>query len=191
MDQKFSLPLYDIAISDRRLSNLQYLIDSLSGIDQPILRGARRETYRIPQGLLDFMYAEVHCNGLIELGFLSAAELYKQSLLDPDMILGLFAHLLKWVEKVRDNTVSSKSEYLIDLECRVRDMTIRLGYNRRTINVRDAQINLTDTSFPTYTFDVDSDVVQLMNQFRRDLFNWVGWDMGDQDVSVSFKNLRN
>ena len=190
IDSRFSLPIFEIKQADRLLAEHQYLIEILSGSVRPILRGARQDTFRIVTGLLDFAFGEVHCNGLIELGFLSVAELFENHRLNPEIIIGLFAHLLKWVEKVRDNTTSTRSEYLIDVEFRVRETTVCLGYDRGHMHVRNEEIQLTDTSFPPYPFGIGSEIELLLNQFRRDLFHWVGWDVGDHDVQFSFKKLR-
>ena len=190
IDQRFSLPLFEIKQADQLLSEHRYLSECLSGSDRPILRGARQEMYRICTPLLDFAFGEIHCTGLIELGFLSAGTLFEESRLDHDIIIGLFAHLLKWVEKVRENTISTSSEYLIEVDIRVRASTVNLGYNRRHINRRDTEIHLTDTTFPCYPFGIDADIDLLLNRFRRDLFHSVGLDVGDQDGSFTFKKLR-
>ena len=190
IDQRFSLPIFEIKQDDRRLSEHEYLSECLSGGDRPILRGARRDTYRLVKPLLDFAYSEIYCSGLVELGYLSAGEYFQTIRLDPEIVIGFFAHLLKWVEKVRDNAISPRTEYLINLEFRVRDAPVRLGYNRGYINTMDTEVHLSDTSFPPYPFYLDSDIELMLNQFRRDLFNWVGWDTGDGEVSYSFNELR-
>lgn len=116
-------------------------------------------------------------------------QFFSRSNFDPDWVIGLFAHLLKWIEKFRNNTTWIGAEHAIEVEFRVRNVCINLDWNDWYSERRDKDFILSDVVFPTYTFGVNNDIDRLLNLFRRDLFNSVGRDVHEEDVCFTFKKL--
>ena len=67
---------------------------------RPILRGARVQTRDDEHEIHRSGYAEVHEDGLLEIGFLSSVVecISSEIILDPDWAVGVFANLLEWIQ---------------------------------------------------------------------------------------------
>ena len=180
LDSKYTLPPSPFEKGDPR----NYLLNDLLGSYRPILHGAREDTINSNRPTHYFTYGEVHCDGLIELGFLSINEQFTtvSANMQPNWIVGVFVHLLTWVVKFRKHTFTVGSEYAIEAEIHTRSTLIRLGSNKLIQEQREQDharqfsldTKLQNIVFPTYSFGENVNTEDLTKLFERDLLNWRG-----------------
>ena len=77
-------------------------------------------------------YRELHCNGLIELSFVSVRENLRGEPrpFQPNMPIAMFANLLVWTDRDRGQANSPTVEYILDVEICVKGgpVSVQKGY---------------------------------------------------------------
>ncbi|MDE0031788.1 MAG: ATP-binding protein [Deltaproteobacteria bacterium] len=156
---------------------------------QPRLRAARAElqydTKRYRDG-----YRELHCDGLIELGFVSVREAYdKEVPLPADLPVEAFANLLVWADCVRRQAQAPTAEYALDVEIiSTSDRTISVGTH---VSPQPWRLDLESTRFPSYSLADSEEIPRLVNLFWRDFWNAVGQDIGAEAGTLSMTDWPN
>lgn len=152
----------------------------------PRLRAARSEDLAGASSARTVInYRELHCNGLIELGFLSVhAENHNQGSqegwhLNFEVPAIAFAHLIAWAQHVREEAGAPTAEYVIDVEIEIRD-SCKLVY----LNAYDhpellGSLDTSSTPFPRYSLADQAEVPSLLNGFEHDFLSTFGVDRTD------------
>ena len=153
---------------------------------RPILRGARGESDRSPYKQSSLYYQELHCDGLIELGFAACKE---SSILDPDLPLVMFANIAVWVNHIRSRSSAPMAEYGLEVEIRVMGESVRIGKRNDHVVRAVAPAASTDelrtrmdilvpdglnAKFPIYSLDGEETPAKLLARFKQDFWNWLG-----------------
>ncbi len=190
--QDFCMPSVEIQFEGTGRDTQYLMALFLDSRDRAVVRGARRERVKFPPSSSDpdmdvIIYSEVRCDGLIEIGYICASQLFRDSNVDPDWLLGLFAHLLGWVEKLREHSSGVGVEYAIEVETRcVGDQIVYIGsrsphsqyYQTLFRNEGRSDDRLKTLTFPRprYSFMTNEVVKDLLILFQRDFLNSVGRD---------------
>ena len=192
-----------------KLKGIPFLMPDTWPQWRPLLRGARAEQ-TVPADIARHLsphyiaYQEIHCDGLLELGFLSVAELPSDTTVSWDykvvppplwdgMFLVMLAELACWARHVSVNTGTPSAEYRIDIGFRIAGKyghipgmgNVRLGSSRSqertTAAIPAYDPKGQEFSFPEYHVSVGGQetVESLLRQFDQDLWNWVGVDISD------------
>ena len=91
---------------------------------RPLLRGAMTDAYQpYSQTLMNIGYREIHCDGLMEIGFGACGELP----LPPDYPLVMMANLVQWVNQTAKHATVPMVEYAVDVEVRAVGESPRTG----------------------------------------------------------------
>ena len=159
---------------------------------RPILRGARADLHpdRYTHKPVYIGYQEVHCDGLIELGFASCQPYFPW-----DLPLVLFANLLVRGNQIRSTLATPMAEYGLEVEIYQRGNSIRMGVSPNdptrhylsSLNERTEQLNsqypeISNMKFPRYSLESEdaSPAAKLLAIFWQDFQHWLGrYDAGD------------
>ena len=154
---------------------------------KPILRGTRYNTDPRPDGNYTFSYHELHCDGMLELGYASCNQFQtlnpeeKQAFyLDPDWPLVLFANAVNWADHIRKRSSAPMAEYGLQVE---------IYYSgEKTVSVKKPEqvllpVRLTSIKFPNYSLDKENTPVSLLQTFYRDFWNGLGKD-GEAEFKI-------
>ena len=158
---------------------------------QPRLRAARAELDSDPAGnALGNGYRELHCDGLIELGYVSVrnypgGEKLRPAPLPPDLPVDMFANLAIWADHIRRQVLAPTAEYALEVEM------IAIGgpvvvpshnpYNPPTFQPGS-------TTFPQYSLGDPDEIPDLLISFYRDFWNFLRKDVGAEDGMFSIQD---
>ena len=160
---------------------------------RPILRGARAEidniySAEIPH--LQIAYRELHCDGLIEMGFLSVGSSFREWPFPPDWPIVIFANLAVWADYVRKQADSPVAEYVLEVEiCTLGNTAIHIGRDGSRSRAMFSGIRhlenlfpkLFDLKFPRYPLGDSDEIPKLLAWFYRDFWNSLGKDVGSEE----------
>ena len=143
----------------------------------PMLRAAREESDWGHGNTNRFYnsYRELHCDGLIEIGFVSgfhAPDCGDKLCLPPSLPIVIFANLVVWADRIRNQALASTSEYAIEGEIRAIGTPVGVVDDYRLINTPYATIlrpNLIE--FPRYSLGNSDEISELLALFYRDFWN--------------------
>ncbi len=152
---------------------------------RPILRGVRADIHPPANAYPYIGYQELHCDGLIELGFSAGNQV---SSLDPDLPLVMFANTVVWANHIRSQSSAPMVEYGLEVEIRATGNSVRVGkYNnhleamiRRAAAQRDYREvdnlapKISNVKFPRYSLDGEETPAKLLSIFNQDFWNWLG-----------------
>lgn len=148
---------------------------------RPLLRGARAGRDSSDPGYHPsyFGYQEIHCDGLVELGFVSIAD-EKTYSLSPDWPVVMLANLAAWADHARKQAGASTVEYALEVE--IRNLG-EAGFVERSTSVWNRPPpRLPNTKFPTYPLNDPDRIDELLAWFHRDFWN----SMGREGSTVHF-----
>ncbi len=164
---------------------------------RPILRGARADIQLSGNEHAHIGYQELHCDGLLELGFAACSQV---SLLGPDLPLVLFANTLAWANHIRSQSTAPMAEFGLDVEICAVGKPGRVGYpNNRNLEAmitmaeahRDYREvdklapKISNIKFPRYALDVEEIPSRLLSIFNQDFWNWLGKDFEGEEFFIS------
>ncbi len=154
----------------------------------PLLRGARAQSdtpFETPTGKyrpLSFNYLELYSDGLIELGFVSTADI-EGYLLDPDWPIVMFANLAVWADHIRKQAGAPTVEYALEVEI------YNLGNKGRVGTSRYGQANsiseVPNAKFPRYPLNNPDGIAKLLTLFHRDFWHSMRWHHRAVDFTLS------
>ena len=175
----------------RPLAGLQS-IDMFPNYWQPRLRAARAEREVTLYNNLPYnSYQELHCDGLIELGFVSGrGEKPHPFPLLPGLPIDMFANLVVWADCIRKQALAPTAEYALEVEM------IAIG---GSVEVRNAdslhlisrfpppKFQPGSTIFPKYSLGDPDEIPDLLKSFHRDFWNSLGKDVGVEQGTFSIR----
>ena len=177
--------------------NLESPLDFSPLYWRPILRGARGEIdpgpVRVNQPHVG--YGELHCDGLIELGFLSAGSHFRTFCFPPDWPTVMFANLAVWADHIRKQALAPTTEYALEVEIRTLGAQILVGHNNifsqarfaGASGLRETYPRLSNLMFPRYLLNSPDEISKLLALFERDFWNSLGKDVGTEEGTFSIE----
>ena len=164
---------------------------------RPILRGARAEIYPDHQDPSYIGYRELHCDGLVELGFISLSSLLRKSCFSPDWPVVMFANLTVWADHVRKQASAPTMEYALEVEICHLGGIVLVGYNdvhsqamfSGISGLRDNYSPLSNIMFPRYPLNNPDDISRLLALFCRDFWNSLGKDIEIAENTLTIRRI--
>lgn len=91
---------------------------------RPMLRGTRADDHRLrAAGVIRNYYYEIHCDGLVEIGFTSTrrsirpdSDQVSEFVLPVDLPIVEFSNLIAWANKIRIHALAPSTEYVVNVE---------------------------------------------------------------------------
>ena len=148
------------------------------------------------------LYCELHCNGLVELGYVSNTvgppNVRPEVKLPECWLLSWIPNLLVWADQVRCQAQAPMAEYVLEVEVIVEHLSCALVAGLESPEWPDSKLSYPPTTvsiepqtqiFPHYPFHHINEIDDFISWFRRDLWNWLGQDISD-DESFSLVNMK-
>ena len=157
---------------------------------RPRLRYARSEygddgSYKKkPEVGHDHIYWEMHCDGTVEIGFLSCADVEGTPFrLYPDWPVHMLATAGSWANKVKKVCSTPALEYAIEIEIQSigRNLPVASGYRSSdavAVNDEIGELVQGSVKFPRYSLTESSEVIVILANFECDFWNSMGIDFG-------------
>lgn len=141
---------------------------------RPKLRAARSErSFSIDQ---DFVYHEIHRDGLLEFGYASCFECNLRGsalrAFSTDHLVYLFRNLLDWVDKIRIQANAPSVEYAVEFQIQVQANGITALYGKDDRGV--VPLCEGTRKFPRYSIGSSNEIPALVSMFYRDLRHFLG-----------------
>ena len=182
--EEFNEPWHNIShrtgSDERELSGLKLLHNRFPLYWRPRLRAARAESSFNPADQLLNCYRELHCDGLVEVGLVSVGNFSdgaSPATLVPDWPLDVFANMAVWADNVRRKANAPTTEYALEFEIGVTGAAVPVA--RSTIFLSESpKLQPGFRTFPRYPMGDPSEILELLEQFYRDFWNFLGEDIG-------------
>ena len=158
---------------------------------RPMLRAARAEPRLNQPGtdLLRNSYREIHCDGLIELGFVEVGQYegksHPSSLL-PNLLISMFANLEVWADRVRRQAEVPTAEYALEVEICVKGGPVRI---RVEAAPEEGRLQPNVLIFPRYPLGGRDEFNRFLGLFDRDFWNAYGEEIQDGQGSYVIQYL--
>ena len=155
---------------------------------RPILRGTRAELdydHALTGHTLN-SYKELHCDGLIELGFVSCRSLFDKPCIPPTWPIVIFLNLAIWAQHVRIQADAPTAEYALEVEIYVKGNHI-LVMNPNAMRPPSCTLQSGATRFPRYPLSDGDEILELLALFERDFWNTLGQDVGSEENNLIIK----
>ena len=163
---------------------------------RPMLRAARAEPdFALFNKLRHNSYRELHCDGLIELGYVSCGHFPDEEKLHPlplppDLPVDMFANLAVWADHVRRQALAPTAEYALEVE------VITIGgpvvasndYRHDLDPFAPPTFQPGRMPFPRYLLANSDEIPDLLILFHRDFWNSLGSDVGADEVRFSIQD---
>ena len=147
------------------------------------------------------IYQEIHCDGLLELGVVSAYERsndINKLLLSPDWLIVFLGNLAIWADRVRSQALVPTAEYALDVEIRCigKPVTVLTGNTGPSWRPSSSP-SLVQTSgtlqpgsikFPRYSLDDSNEIPALLESFNCDFWNSIGLDIGNAERILAIQD---
>ena len=139
------------------------------------------------------IYREVHCDGLVELGYLLSSDDRFAAPRDigllPDRPVILFANLLAQVDRVRNESGYPMAEYAVEVEIYVKGNQVKVRQRQPELYYKDlvGRFRRGSTRFPRYSLGGLNEVQNLLNLFYRDFYNILGTDIGAEEGALKIE----
>lgn len=170
---------------------------------QPKLRAARQDwcdgDYYVNQSVN--IYREIHCDGLLEFGVVSAFEPSDDTnklSLSPDWLIVFPGNLAIWADRIRNQARAPTAEYALDVEIRAigRPVMVLTG-NAGPSWKPSSSPSMVQTSgtlqpgsikFPRYSLDDFNEIPALLESFNCDFWNSIGLDIGNAERILAIQD---
>ena len=189
-------PLRFIAIkSGESTTRLEF--PTMVNVWRPRLRAARNEYAQGTSRVDLYMYREIHCDGLVEIG-LTNCRVFDYGMQSGPRIYAswpivLFSNLLVWADRVRNGALLPMAEYAVDAELYIRGDGVNVDvYGDHSLFVPNSSADSMSSSIrypgellggPRYSLGERSEITDLIGIFYRDFWNSIGQDVGDSELN--------
>lgn len=139
------------------------------------------------------IYREVHCDGLVELGYLLSSDDRIAARRDigllPDRPVSLFGNLLAQVDQVRNESGYPMAEYAAEVEIYVKGNQVKVRQRQPELYYNDVvgRFRRGSTRFPRYSLGDLDEVQNLLNLFYRDFYNVLGTDVDAEEGALKIE----
>ena len=155
---------------------------------KPMLRATRAEGHfpsvsEWPSSgyeIAGWAYRELHCDGLVETGFLIVGSSFTLMF---DWLIVLFANLVAWAEHIRRQADAPTAEYALEVGIRVIKNEIRV-FMEDGGNNGSGELQPGSTTFPRYPLGDRDDIPERLALFERDFWNSLGQDIGPDENNL-------
>ncbi len=168
---------------------------------RPLLRAVREE---LDSSSLEMKhsyssYRELHCDGLIETGFVSCGRNSKpltvseqegDLYLSPNLYIFMFANMLIWANRIRMQAQAPAAEYAFEVEIHAIGISASPGTSSFRRGLPGAVLQPGSVKFPRYplgTGDPD-EISGLLTLFRRDFWNSLGKDVDSERLVFTIED---
>ena len=156
----------------------------------PQLRAARSRPQHDPPDFMYHGYLEIHCDGLVEFGWLSVIEDLHKEPLYSDYAVRELANVICWADTLRRYADVGRAEYAVQAAVHVtgEKVFVLQGASERwgaSLVVRSqsaGQLSRCETRLPRYSLDDVSDAPALLSMFEHDLCNAGGIACADHTL---------
>lgn len=170
---------------ETKLGGPEHIHKLFPSLWRPKLRAARTDAgQENTNDLFRNSYQELHCDGLIELGFVSVRNDHDRIADKPlpctlrnDLPIVMFADLAIWADHVRKQALAPAAEYVLEVEIRVLGGNVPV--NRDGWYDSSGTLQLGSIKFPRYSLDDHDEIPELLVLFERDF-----WNSFDKDISI-------
>ena len=192
ISEEFNEPWHKVLQGENSFVGLESM-DMLPSYWQPRLRSARAESnLNFPNNLPYNSYRELHCDGLIELGFVSCrGEKSNPFPLPPGLHIEMFANLAVWADRVRKQAHAPTSEYALEVEIIAMGGQVGVYANPDSPHLYRSgppALQPGTTKFPKYSLGNPTGIPDLLAVFYRDFWNSLGRDPGDGPHTFSIQD---
>ena len=172
-----------------RLGGPEHIHNLFPSLWRPKLRAARTDaSQENTNDLIRNSYQELHCDGLIELGFVSVRNDHDRIADKPlpctllnDLPIVMFADLAVWADHVRKQALAPAAEYALEVEIRVQGGVVQITHNPSFHwHPPSGTLHPDATKFPRYSLDDQDEIPTVMASFERDFWNYM-----TKDISVA------
>lgn len=156
---------------------------------KPTLRAARADPSDGMSTNVPFhCYQEIHCDGLIELGFVSCKLLdtwRDRQILFPSWPIALFANMAAWADRIRNNSNAPAVEYAIEVEM--------YAVGETPVEISDLDeppigtLQVGATIFPRYSLGNYDEIPILLSLLNRDIWHHFGKDISDEENLIGIR----
>ena len=159
---------------------------------RPMLRAARAggAGHHESANFFRNSYREIHCDGLIEWGFVSIRNLISQGnrrpfFLSPNLSTVMFANLVIWADRVRQQGNAPAMEYAIEVEIYVKGdpLQVRVGGQISDVGV----LQPGPLRFPKYSLGNTDEILELVKLFDQDFWNALGNAVTPQENDLTIE----
>ena len=160
---------------------------------RPMLRAVREESDWGPDNVERFYnsYRELHCDGLVEIGFVSIAphgRLKDKLFLHQEFPTIIFANLVAWADRIRKKASAPTVEYAIEGEIRsIGNPAVVAGNANSPILGNPTILKLGCVKFPRYSLGNPEEISDLIALFYRDFWNSLGKDIDTGEFTFAIK----
>jgi hypothetical protein len=155
---------------------------------RPILRAARADCSHASDSYRS--YEELHCDGLVELGFVSGCESFygeNRLLLRENWPVTLVANLMTQAHRLRSQAGVPLAEYAVEVGIDIRGRTAEMV--RESYPFPSAgKFDVGTIKFPRYSLGEIDEIIHILNVFERDFRNSFGKDIGADEGVLKIEN---
>ena len=178
--EEFNEPWHKVSHGERRLAGLESM-DMFPNYWEPRLRAARAEpNFGLPNNRPYNSYRELHCDGLIELGYVSGLTYC----LLPGLPIEMFANLAVWADRVRRQVHAPTAEYALEVEIIAIGGSVVVG-NPNSYYRTPPTFQPRPLIFPKYPLGNPNEIPDLLVLFHRDFRHSLGSDVGAEEGTFS------
>ena len=161
---------------------------------RPRLRATRADAYYFAdKGNWRHLYHEVHCDGLLEIGFLSTLRIVhpifndaEEMYINIDKPVSMFAHVVEWADRIRIQAKNPMVGFVVEIEIKVKGGEVPVTYNDFGFSFRLGDLPIQSKIFPHYNLTESAKKIDLVAQFERDFWNFLEREIGDRQGSLEF-----
>ena len=180
-------------------SELEVFPDISTIFWRPLLRAARADSssFFVNKGHSGNLsapdynsYREVHCSGLVELAFVASRTFAGEyeNYLPPNLPIALIANLIVQAVRVREQAGIPTAEYAIEVQILAKGTPITVGRSGSKFGRPLGVFEPGSVTFPRYPLGDSVEALDLLNLFRRDLYNALGEDIDSEEDTFTIEN---
>ena len=202
--EDFREPLHTVSLHEGGENpstlNGEGIIRSYS-FSRPLLRAVREE---LDSSSLEMKhsyssYRELHCDGLIETGFVSCGRNSKpltvseqegDLYLSPNLYIFMFANMLVWANRIRTQAQAPAAEYAFEVEIHAIGISASPGTSSFRPGLPGAVLQPGSVKFPKYPLGAGGpdEISQLLALFWHDFWNSLGRDVDSEKLVFTIED---
>ncbi|MDE0600952.1 MAG: ATP-binding protein [bacterium] len=177
LDEPWHSVLSRLGSSARPLAGLGSGGTTIAQRWRPKLRGARADSRADGFSARPFQnsYRELHCDGLIELGYVCV----RGYPILPGLPVQMFANLAKWADRVRSQTLAPSAEYALEFEVLSTGGPLQVASHNPLSSLAFVEGS---TRFPRIPLGDSSEIPEILALVNRDLWNSLGEDVDHEQA---------
>ena len=179
-------PLHNLSTHRLFLHNWKPRLRAARAIDR---RGFRGETDRQA-------YGEIHCDGLIEMGFVSKRSIMPpnsnqrlKAYLHAEVLVSMFANLVVWADQIRVQAQAPTAEYALEVEIGAFAGGVPVTLEDDIRPSAWGHLPPGSKTFPRYSFTDTEESSRLISLFERDFWNYAEKDFEEFQGTLEIQDI--